>query len=65
MKEAQVRAVIAEPYSSSAVVAKVVALSGAREVRLASSVGSEPEARDYIGLFDLDIARLAGALGAR
>jgi len=65
MKEAQVRVVIAEPYSSSAMVAKVVALSGAREVRLASSVGAEPEARDYIGLFDLDIARLAGALGLR
>jgi hypothetical protein len=47
------------------VVAKVVALSGAREVRLASSVGAEPEARDYIGLFDLDVARLAGALGLR
>jgi len=28
-------------------------------------VGGEPEARDYIGLFDLDIARLAGALGPR
>jgi ABC-type Zn uptake system ZnuABC Zn-binding protein ZnuA len=65
MKEAQVPVVIAEPYSSSAVVTKVVALSGAREVRLASSVGAEPEARDYIGLFDLDISRLAGALRPR
>ena len=65
MKEAETRVIIAEPYSNSAVVAKVVALSGAREVRLASSVGAEPEARDYIGLFDLDIARLAEALRPR
>jgi len=65
MKEAETRVVIAEPYSNDAVVAKVVALSGAREVRLASSVGAEPDARDYIGLFDLDIARLAEALRPR
>jgi ABC-type Zn uptake system ZnuABC Zn-binding protein ZnuA len=65
MKEAGTRVIIAEPYSNSAVVAKVVALSGAREVRLASSVGADPEARDYVGLFDLDIARLAEALRPR
>jgi ABC-type Zn uptake system ZnuABC Zn-binding protein ZnuA len=65
MKEAGTRVIIAEPYSNSAVVAKVVALSGAREVRLVSSVGAEPEARNYIGLFDLDIARLAEALRPR
>jgi ABC-type Zn uptake system ZnuABC Zn-binding protein ZnuA len=65
MKEAQVRVLIAEPYSNAAVVAKVAALSGAREVRLASSVGAEPDARDYIALFDLDIARLADALRPR
>ena len=65
MREAQVRVVIAEPYSNGAVVAKVAALTGAREVRLASSVGAEPEARDYIALFDLDIARLADALRPR
>ena len=65
MKEAQLRVLIAEPYSNAAVVAKVAALSGAREVRLASSVGAEPDARDYIALFDLDIARLADALRPR
>jgi len=65
MKEAQVRVVIAETYASAAVVAKVAALSGAREVRLVSSVGAEPEARDYIALFDLDIPRLADALRPR
>jgi ABC-type Zn uptake system ZnuABC Zn-binding protein ZnuA len=65
MREAQVRVLIAEPYSNAAVVAKVLSLSGAREVRLASSVGAEPEARDYIALFDLDIGRLVGALRPR
>jgi ABC-type Zn uptake system ZnuABC Zn-binding protein ZnuA len=65
MKEAQVRVLIAESYSNAALVAKVAALSGAREVRLASSVGAEPEARDYIALFDLNIGRLADALRPR
>ena len=65
MKEAQVRVVIAEPYANAALVAKVAALSGAREARLASSVGGLPEAADYIALFDVDVARLAEAFRPR
>ena len=62
MKVAKVRVLIAEPYSDAALVQRVAALGGAREVQLAASVGALPEARDYLALFDVDIARLAEAL---
>src|SRR5262249_38355587 len=62
MKEAQVRVIIAEPYSDAALVQRVAALGGAREVQLAASVGALPEARDYLALFDAAVARLAHAL---
>jgi len=65
MKDAKVRVLIAEPYSSAALVARVASLSGARAVTLVPSVGGAPEARDYLALFDLDVERLAEALRAR
>jgi ABC-type Zn uptake system ZnuABC Zn-binding protein ZnuA len=65
MKEANVRLLIAEPYSSAALASRVASLSGARVVTLVPSVGGAPEARDYIALFDLDVERLTQALRAR
>ncbi len=65
MKQAQVRVLIAEPYASASLVEQVAARSGARIAWLAPSVGADPEARDYIGLFDLDVKRLVEALTAR
>ena len=65
MKEAKVRVIIAEPFSDTALVHRVAALAGAHEVELAASVGALPGARDYIGLFDVDVARLAEALRSR
>jgi zinc/manganese transport system substrate-binding protein/zinc transport system substrate-binding protein len=65
MKEAKVRVIIAEPFSDTALVQRIAALGGAREVELAASVGALPEARDYIALFDVDVARLAEALRSR
>jgi ABC-type Zn uptake system ZnuABC Zn-binding protein ZnuA len=64
MREAGVRLLIAEPWSNAAVVSQIAARSGARAVILASSVGAEPEARDYLALFDLDIRRLVEAAAA-
>jgi ABC-type Zn uptake system ZnuABC Zn-binding protein ZnuA len=61
MKDAKVRVIIAEPYSDAALVRRVAALGGAREVQLAASVGALPEAGDYLALFDVDVARLAEA----
>jgi ABC-type Zn uptake system ZnuABC Zn-binding protein ZnuA len=64
MREGGVRLIIAEPWSNAAVVAQVAARSGARAVTLASSVGAEPGAGDYIALFDLNVRRLAEAAAA-
>jgi hypothetical protein len=65
MRDAKVRVLIAEPYSSAGLVARVASLSGVPAVTLVPSVGGTPEARDYLALFDLDVARLAEALRAR
>jgi len=65
MKQAQVRVLIAEPYASASLVEQVAARSGARIARLAPSVGADPEARDYIGLIDLDVKRLVDAFSGR
>jgi ABC-type Zn uptake system ZnuABC Zn-binding protein ZnuA len=62
MRTAGVRAVVAEPGAAPAVLRRLADATGARIVTLAPSVGAEPEARDYIALFDLNVARLAAAL---
>jgi ABC-type Zn uptake system ZnuABC Zn-binding protein ZnuA len=64
MREGAVRLIIAEPWSNSAVVAQVAARSGARAVILAASVGADPEARDYLALFDLNVRRIVEAAAA-
>jgi ABC-type Zn uptake system ZnuABC Zn-binding protein ZnuA len=64
MKSARVSALIAGPESDWAAVERVVALSGARPVTLVSSVGGDPEATDYVSLFDVNIRRLAEAFAA-
>jgi ABC-type Zn uptake system ZnuABC Zn-binding protein ZnuA len=66
MREAGVALLIAEPYSNESVVRQVAARSGARVVTLAPSVGADPEASDYLSLFEVNIRRLTAALdGAR
>jgi ABC-type Zn uptake system ZnuABC Zn-binding protein ZnuA len=63
MKDAGVRVLIVEPASSASVASRVAASSGARIVTLVPSVGGDPEARNYLELFELDVRRLAAALG--
>jgi ABC-type Zn uptake system ZnuABC Zn-binding protein ZnuA len=63
MRAADVRALVAEPGAAPAVLRRLADATGARIVTLAPSVGAEPEARDYIGLFDLNVGRLRAALG--
>jgi ABC-type Zn uptake system ZnuABC Zn-binding protein ZnuA len=66
MRTAGVRVLIAEPYADPSLVRAVAARAGAHAVTLAPSVGAEPEAADYLALFDVNVARLAAALeGAR
>ena len=61
MRDGAVRLVIAEPWSNPSVVSQVATRGGARVVTLAASVGADPEATDYLTLFDVDIRRLVEA----
>ncbi len=65
MRESDVRLLIAGPESNTAMVSHIAARSGARPVTLYSSVGGDPAARSYVGLFDVNIKRLADTLAAR
>jgi ABC-type Zn uptake system ZnuABC Zn-binding protein ZnuA len=63
MRAAGIPLLIAEPSSSAALVAQVAERGGARVVTLIPSVGGDPEARDYLELFEVNVGRLARALG--
>lgn len=62
MRESGVQLLIAEPYSNEAVVRQISSRSGARVVTLVPSVGADPEAADYVALFEVNIRRLTAAL---
>ncbi len=64
MREAGVKFLIADPYSNSSIVGQVAQRSGAPAVTLIPSVGGDPEARDYLSLFDLNVKRLIEAAAA-
>src|SRR5207253_521952 len=49
--------------ASPAIVRRLADATGARVVTLAPSVGAEPAATDYLALFDVNVERLARALG--
>jgi ABC-type Zn uptake system ZnuABC Zn-binding protein ZnuA len=61
MQEAQIKILIAEPYSNFSLANQVAARGGARVVTMIPSVGGDPEARDYLSLFDVDIKRFTAA----
>jgi len=62
MRHSGVKVVIAEPGAPAALLRRIAGATGARAVTLAPSVGSDPEATDYLRLFDVNVERLAGAL---
>lgn len=62
MRGADVRVIVAEPGAAPAVLRRLADATGARIVTLAPSVGAEPDARDYLALFELNVGRLAAAL---
>jgi ABC-type Zn uptake system ZnuABC Zn-binding protein ZnuA len=64
MRASGVRALVAEPNAPAALVQKIAGAAGARVATLAPSVGADPEATDYLTLFDVNVARLARALGS-
>jgi ABC-type Zn uptake system ZnuABC Zn-binding protein ZnuA len=62
-KTSGVRAIVHEPYEPEDASKFVAQKLGVPFVLLATSVGSVPEATDYFGLFDHNVATLARALG--
>jgi ABC-type Zn uptake system ZnuABC Zn-binding protein ZnuA len=62
MRAAGVRAIVAEPGASPAIVRRLAEATGARVATLAPSVEAEPAATDYIALFDVNVERLARVL---
>jgi ABC-type Zn uptake system ZnuABC Zn-binding protein ZnuA len=62
-KKDGVRAVVHEPYEPADASKFVAQKLGVPFVLLATSVGSVPEAADYLALFDYNIAALSKALG--
>ena len=64
MRDSEVRLLIAEPYSNALVVRQIAAQSGATAIALIPSVSGDPEAADYLSLFDLNIKRLSEAAAA-
>ena len=64
MKASRVRLVIAEPSTNASLVDQVARRGEGRAVVLIPSVGGDPEARDYLALFEVNVSRLAAALSA-
>ena len=62
MRAAGVRTILAEPGASPAIVRRLASATDARVATLAPSVGADPDAADYITLFDVNVERLARAL---
>jgi ABC-type Zn uptake system ZnuABC Zn-binding protein ZnuA len=65
MRASDIRLLIADPYSNDSVVSQVATQTGATAITLIPSVGGDPEASDYLSLFDLNIKRLSKAPAAR
>ncbi len=63
MRTAGVRVILAEPGAAPALLRRIAADTGARVAILAPSVGSDPEATDYLALFEVNVRRLAEAFG--
>jgi ABC-type Zn uptake system ZnuABC Zn-binding protein ZnuA len=64
MRDSGIRLLIADPYSNASVVRQVATQSGAAAVTLIPSVSGDPEAVDYLSLFDFNIKRLSQAARA-
>jgi ABC-type Zn uptake system ZnuABC Zn-binding protein ZnuA len=61
----QVKAILHEPYEPAEASRFVAQKLGVPMLRLAISVGSMPDTRDYLALFDYNVATIANALRTR
>ena len=64
IREQKVRVILHEPFEPEDASQLLARRTGAVVHKLASSVGSLPEAADYLALFDYNVAVLARALSA-
>jgi ABC-type Zn uptake system ZnuABC Zn-binding protein ZnuA len=64
IREQKVRAILQEPFVPADASQLLSRRTGTAVLKLASSVGSVPEAPDFISLFEYDIAALVHALSA-
>jgi ABC-type Zn uptake system ZnuABC Zn-binding protein ZnuA len=62
MRSTGVKTVISEPVAPGGLVRRITQATGGRAVTLVPSVGADPEATDYLALFDVNVRRLAAAL---
>jgi ABC-type Zn uptake system ZnuABC Zn-binding protein ZnuA len=62
VKKGNIKAIIVEPFYDATAAERIAGSTGARVIRLASSVGGVSHARDYISMMDYNITTLAGAL---
>ena len=63
MRAAGIRVVVGEPAAPAPLLRRIAEQSGARVVTLAPSVGADADATDYLTLFEVNVRRLAAALG--
>ena len=61
-RTSQVKAILHEPYEPEEASRFVAQKLGVPMLRLAISVGSLPDTRDYLALFDYNVATIANAL---
>jgi len=61
IKQAGITAIVKQPFEPERVPIMLAGQTGARMVVLASSVDSVPQARDYLSMFDYNVAALAAA----
>jgi len=64
IREQNVRIIVHEPFAPDDASQLLARRTGAAVLKLAPSVGSVPEASDYVALFEYDVAVLARALSA-
>jgi len=65
MRSGNVRLLVADIHSDTALVNQIAHGTVARVATLVPSVGGEPEARDYLALFDLNVRRFTEVMAAR
>jgi ABC-type Zn uptake system ZnuABC Zn-binding protein ZnuA len=62
VREGGMKVIVVEPFYDTSAPDHIAGKTGARVIRLSTSVGGVPEARDYISLMEYNITTLAHAL---